>query len=84
MSNSEFLSEAEKERFYAAFQMFDKDGVGRVSASNLGSMMKSLGKNPTSDELQGKNFFLEINFQFIMGNPIVLPFFIYIFFFDML
>ena len=70
MSNSEFLSEAEKERFYAAFQMFDKDGVGRVSASNLGSMMKSLGKNPTSDELQGKNFFLEINFQFIMGRNI--------------
>ena len=51
MSNS--LSDAEKERYYAAFQMFDKDGMGRVSASNLGSMMKSLGKNPTSDELQG-------------------------------
>lgn len=46
------MSEAEKERYYAAFQMFDKDGVGRVSASNLGSMMKSLGKNPTADELQ--------------------------------
>ena len=58
MSNSEVLSETEKERFYAAFQMFDKDGVGRVSASNLGSMMKSLGKNPTADELQGKIYFL--------------------------
>ena len=53
MSNSQSLSEAEKERYYAAFQMFDKDGAGRVSASNLGSMMKSLGKNPTADELQG-------------------------------
>ena len=53
MSHSQLLSDAEKERYYAAFQMFDKDGTGRVSASNLGSMMKSLGKNPTSDELQG-------------------------------
>ena len=83
MSNSEFLSEAEKERFYAAFQMFDKDGVGRVSASNLGSMMKSLGKNPTSDELQGKNFLLEINFQFIMGrnNQPYSPAIFYLYFF---
>ena len=53
MSNLQSLSDAEKERYYAAFQMFDKDGTGRVSASNLGSMMKSLGKNPTTDELQG-------------------------------
>ena len=53
MSNSQVLSETEKERYYAAFQMFDKDGLGRVSASNLGSMMKSLGKYPTADELQG-------------------------------
>ena len=53
MSNSHSNSDIEKEKYYAAFQMFDKDGMGRVSASNLGSMMKSLGKNPTSDELQG-------------------------------
>ena len=53
MSNSNSLSDAEKERFLAAFRMFDKDGLGRVSASDLGSMMKSLGKHPTAEELQG-------------------------------
>ena len=54
MSKSDLLSESEKERYLSAFKMFDKDGLGRVSASDLGSMMKSLGKNPTADELQGK------------------------------
>ena len=54
MSKSDLLSESEKERYLAAFKMFDKDGLGRVSASDLGSMMKSLGKNTTADELQGK------------------------------
>ena len=67
MSNSQSLSEAEKERYYAAFQMFDKDGAGRVSASNLGSMMKSLGKNPTADELQGRDHLSDISvIQFIL------------------
>ena len=54
MSKSDSHSESERERYLAAFKMFDKDGLGRVSASDLGSMMKSLGKNPTADELQGK------------------------------
>ena len=48
-------SETEKEKYLAAFRMFDKDGLGRVSASDLGSMMKSLGKYPTAEELQGKD-----------------------------
>ena len=60
MSKSDLLSESEKERYLAAFKMFDKDGLGRVSASDLGSMMKSLGKNPTADELQGKLLFCNI------------------------
>ena len=60
MSKSDLLSESEKERYLSAFKMFDKDGLGRVSASDLGSMMKSLGKNPTADELQGKLLFCNI------------------------
>ena len=60
MSNSHFLSETEQERYLAAFRMFDKDGLGRVSASNLGSMMKSLGKYPTADELQGIRLILNL------------------------
>ena len=46
---------AGKYNFYMLlkFRMFDKDGLGRVSASDLGSMMKSLGKHPTTEELQG-------------------------------
>ena len=60
MANSHSILDAENEKYYAAFQMFDKDGMGRVSASNLGSMMKSLGKNPTSDELQGMHAWIKI------------------------
>ena len=65
MSKSNNLSEQEKERYLEAFQMFDKDGLGMVSPSDLGSMMRSLGKNPTSDELQGNSLF-----QFFRGTII--------------
>ena len=37
---------------HEAFNIFDKDGDGRVSSKELGTVMRSLGQNPTEKELQ--------------------------------
>ena len=36
---------------HEAFNIFDKDGDGRVSSKELGTVMRSLGQNPTEKEL---------------------------------
>lgn len=35
-----------------AFNVFDKDGDGTITTKELGTVMRSLGQNPTDDELQ--------------------------------
>ncbi|KAL3873879.1 hypothetical protein ACJMK2_036962 [Sinanodonta woodiana] len=35
-----------------AFSLFDKDGDGDISVKELGSVMKSLGQNPSEKELE--------------------------------
>ncbi|KAL3874261.1 hypothetical protein ACJMK2_037301 [Sinanodonta woodiana] len=37
--------------FKDAFNVFDKDGDGTITTKELGTVMKSLGLNPTDDEL---------------------------------
>ena len=53
MASSKEISAAERERYYKAFRMFDKNGGGMISAKELGSVMRQLGKNPTTGELNG-------------------------------
>lgn len=43
-----FLSSEFKE----AFSLFDKDGDGTITTKELGTVMRSLGQNPTEAELQ--------------------------------
>ena len=38
--------------FREAFSLFDKDGDGTISAKELGTVLKSLGQNPSEEELE--------------------------------
>ncbi|KAL2814472.1 hypothetical protein BJX63DRAFT_199611 [Aspergillus granulosus] len=39
-------------QFREVFAVFDKDGTGDITATELGEVMRSLGQNPTDTELQ--------------------------------
>lgn len=46
------LSKEQIAEFKDAFLVYDKDGDGTMSIKELGSVMRSLGQNPTEQELQ--------------------------------
>ena len=40
-----------KKQYQDAFEMFDKDKDGAITARELGNMMRSIGQNPTDEEV---------------------------------
>ena len=46
------LSEEQIAEFKEAFSLFDKDGDQTITTKELGTVMRSLGQNPTEAELQ--------------------------------
>lgn len=46
------LTEDQIAEFKEAFSLFDKDGDGTITNKELGTVMRSLGQNPTEAELQ--------------------------------
>ena len=49
---SDQLTEEQIAEFKEAFSLFDKDGDGTITTKELGTVMRSLGQNPTEAELQ--------------------------------
>ncbi|KAL4874478.1 hypothetical protein BJY04DRAFT_203850 [Aspergillus karnatakaensis] len=49
---AEHLTEDQIAQFKEVFAVFDKDGTGDITATELGEVMRSLGQNPTDTELQ--------------------------------
>ena len=45
------LTDEQKAEFKEAFALFDKDGDGSITTKELGTVMRSLGQNPTEAEL---------------------------------
>lgn len=49
---SDQLSQEQIAEYREAFQLFDKDGDGSISANELGVVLRSFGMNPSDAELQ--------------------------------
>ncbi|EGX51863.1 hypothetical protein AOL_s00043g597 [Orbilia oligospora ATCC 24927] len=50
--DAEALTEEQVSEFKEAFSLFDKDGDGQITTKELGTVMRSLGQNPSESELQ--------------------------------
>jgi|EP00670_Eutreptiella_braarudii_P000700 calmodulin len=48
---SEKLSQEQIAEFKDAFSMFDKDGDGTIDTTELGTVMRNLGQEPSEDEI---------------------------------
>ena len=46
------LTEEQIEEFREAFNLFDLDGGGDIDSKELGTVMRSLGQNPSDEELR--------------------------------
>ena len=48
----EELTEQQIEEFKEVFSLFDKDGGGSISSTELGTVMRILGQNPSQKEIE--------------------------------
>ena len=46
------LTEEQIAEFHEAFEMYDKDGSGSITAKELGTVLRTIGHNPREDELK--------------------------------
>ncbi|KAJ2880140.1 hypothetical protein H4R27_004901 [Coemansia aciculifera] len=51
-SSNDHTNEDQIKEYREAFSLFDKDGDGNITSVELGSVMRSVGQNPTEAELQ--------------------------------
>ncbi|CAF5045061.1 unnamed protein product, partial [Rotaria sp. Silwood1] len=49
----ENFTDEQIQEFRQAFLLYDKDSDGAISPKVLGNVMRTLGQNPTEDELKG-------------------------------
>ena len=50
--------------FREAFSLFDKDGDGTITNKELGTVMRSLGQNPSEEELKAMITEVDVDGQF--------------------
>ena len=46
------ITDEQKREYEEAFSLFDKNNDGTITVSELATVMRSLGSNPTNSELQ--------------------------------
>ena len=49
---SKVITAEQQTEYREAFALFDKNGDGTITVTELGTVMRSLGNNPTESELQ--------------------------------
>jgi calmodulin len=54
--------------FKEAFSLFDKDSDGTITTKELGTVMRSLGQNPTEAELQDMINEVDADGKFVVDN----------------
>lgn len=60
-SNKPKYTKEEIEEYKQVFALFDTDGSGAIGTDELGEAMRSMGMNPTPQELQVKGSYLIID-----------------------
>ena len=67
-AEADVVDEGEK-RFKKAFEMFDLDDSGKISANEFGTVMRSLGQNPTEDELENMlKVYMQVQYFFLLDS----------------